>query len=70
MYPRIPGDPWSTVWEPLLYMYGFDLGENRSLMVAKRKRMEIYTIRKLVFYACEGTKCFQYQNSTFGLKGG
>jgi len=32
------------VWESLLYMCGFDLGEYRRLMVAKRKRVEISTI--------------------------
>ena len=42
MYPRIPADPRSTLWEPLFYMYGFDLGENRRLMVAKRKKWNFF----------------------------
>jgi len=57
MYLEIPVDLRSTVWEPLLYMYGFDLGNYRRLMVAKRKRMEICTIRRVVFYVSEITTC-------------
>ena len=60
MYPRIPEDPRSTVWERLLYMYGFYLGEYRRLKVAKRKRMEICTIMNAVFYVREGTTCLRY----------
>lgn len=60
MYPRIPGDPWSTFWELLLYMYGCVIGEYRRLMVAKLKKMEICTIRKVVFYVRKSTTFLQY----------
>jgi hypothetical protein len=52
MYPGIPGDPRTTVWEPLLYMYGFDLAEYRRLVVVKRKRMEICTAQDIRCFTC------------------